>query len=306
MILQLVASILLTIGIAMLFNFTPQSMTEDVMKITTSKMDLRKKVELLNAGKKKKTIGQRLNYIKNSLDATGRESMFGIIVAASFAMFAAGAALAVLINNYFLVPAFAVAMGIIPFVYVKSSLDTYKRHIAEELETSLSIITTSYLRSDDIVAAVKENLDYLKPPLRDNFLAFINDATYVTNMEQAIRNLRSKVDNDTYHEWCDALLQCQSDRVLKDTLQPIVNRFTDVRIVNSEIAVMMSSVRVEYYTMVAMVVSSIPLLYVLNKDWYQSLMYTTAGKATLGLVALVIVFTYTRMLKYTEPVEYKG
>lgn len=34
-----------------------------------------------------------------------------------------------------------------------------------ELETALSVITTAYLRTEDIVTAVKENTAYLNPPV---------------------------------------------------------------------------------------------------------------------------------------------
>ena len=68
---------------------------------------------------------------------------------------------------------------------------------------------------------------------------------------------------------------------------------------------MMSAVRTEYYTMVGLVVGNIPLLYVLNKDWFHTLMYETAGKVVLSVCGAVILITYIFMLKYTKPVEYK-
>ena len=86
------------------------------------------------------------------------------------------------------------------------------RRIFPDLTVLENLRVGAYLRNDDIITAVKENLDYLKPPLKDNFTAFVNDATYITSVEQAIKNLKSKVDDDIYREWCDALLQCQSDR----------------------------------------------------------------------------------------------
>ena len=92
---------------------------------------------------------------------------------------------------------------------------------------------------------------------------------------------------------------------MKDTLQPIVSKLTDVRIVNNELNTMMSSVRTEYYTMVGLVVSNVPLLYVLNKDWFHTLVYETPGKIVLGICGIVIVATYFFMLKFTKPVEYK-
>lgn len=306
MLLQGIACIFLVVGMVLLFNFTPESMSNDILAITTSKDDIRKKVEMLHAGNKKKTVRQRLKYVQESLASMGRENLFGMVVAIALALFAAGTIVAVLINNLFLIPAFAFGLGLIPFVYVRNSLQVYTKHISEELETTLSIITTSYLRSDDIIQAVKENVEYIKPPLKEHFMAFVSDATYVTNTEQAIINLKSKIDNDIFEEWCEALLQCQSDRVLKDTLQPIVTRLTDVRIVNGEIEAMMASVKMEYFTMVGMVLLNIPLLYALNKDWYSTLMTTIYGKATLGVIGVIIVLTYTRLLKHTQPIEYKG
>lgn len=306
MIIPLIAAIFVVVGMVLLFNFTPEQMTEDVLKITTSKVDVRKKVTMLRSGKDNRSIGQKLAYVKNSMDAMGKGNKFGIVISATLLLFGGGAVIAVVMNNLFLIPAFGVGFAMIPFVYVRSSLQAYKRHINEELETTLSIITTSYLRSEDIISAVRENIDYIKPPLKEHFQAFLNDASFVTSTEQAIINLKNKVDNNIYEDWCDALLQCQSDRVLKDTLQPIVTRLTDVRIVNSEIAVMLSSVRAEYFTMVAMVVGSIPLLKIVNTEWFDTLMFTIPGKITLGVVGVVLVLTFLRFLKHTEPIEYKA
>ena len=128
------------------------------------------------------------------------------------------------------------ALALIPFFYTSSTLSYYEKHTKEELETTLSIVTTSYVRNDDIVSAVRENLKYIKPPLRDVFMAFEGEATAISsNVKHALYSLRDKVDDEIFREWCDALIQCQDDRTLKDTLLPIVGKLTDVRIVNNEL-----------------------------------------------------------------------
>lgn len=43
---------------------------------------------------------------------------------------------------------------------------SYKKHLNEELETAISIITTSYLRTEDLIRAVKENLPYINEPVK--------------------------------------------------------------------------------------------------------------------------------------------
>lgn len=307
MIMPMISSLLLIVAIVCFLNLTPQQITEDLMRLTTPKVTLREKARNMRAGKKKKSLGSKLAYTQTALAAMGQENKFALVCCASLVLFAAGAVVAVLIDNVFLLPALSVAFALIPFIYVRNSLSQYEKHIKTDLETTLSTITTSYIRNEDIILAVRENLDYIKPPLRACFNAFIGDAVAVSSsVKQALRNLKEKVDDDIFREWCDALIRCQDDRALVDTLHPIVAKLTDVRVVNSELSTMMAAVRTEYYTMVGLVVGNIPLLYVLNKDWFHTLIYETPGKIVLGVCGAVIIVTYMFLLKFTKPVEYKA
>lgn len=307
MIMPMISSLLLIVAIVCFLNLTPQQITEDLMRLTTPKVTLREKARNMRAGKKKKSLGSKLAYTQTALAAMGQENKFALVCCASLVLFAAGAVVAVLIDNIFLLPALSVAFALIPFIYVRNSLSQYEKHIKTDLETTLSTITTSYIRNEDIILAVRENLDYIKPPLRACFNAFIGDAVAVSSsVKQALRNLKEKVDDDIFREWCDALIRCQDDRALVDTLHPIVAKLTDVRVVNSELSTMMAAVRTEYYTMVGLVVGNIPLLYALNKDWFHTLIYETPGKIVLGVCGAVIIVTYMFLLKFTKPVEYKA
>lgn len=306
MIMPLIASVFLVIAIVCFLNLTPEQISNDLLKLTIPKQSLRDKAKMLRAGKEKKNLGEKLKYIQAALEAMGKGGKFALVCCASLLLFGAGAFVSVLIDNIFLLPALSVMLALIPFIYVRNSLSYYDKHTKEELETTLSIITTSYIRTDDIVSAVKENLSYIRPPLNDVFGAFVGDATAVSSsIKQAIKNLKDKINDEIFREWCDTLIICQDDRTLKDTLQPVVSKLTDVRIVNSELNTMMASARMEYYTMVGLVVGNIPLLYVLNKDWFHTLVFETPGKITLGVCGIVILITYVFMMKFTKPIEYK-
>ena len=306
MIFKTISSLFLIVAIICILDLRPQQIADDVLKLTVKKQTIRDQARALRTGKKKKTIGQRLLYVQTSLAAMGRESKFAVVVCASLILFVVGAVIGVLIKNVFLAPTFAAFLAAIPFVYVRNSLTHYEKHISEELETTLSIITISYVRSGNLIKAVQENIGYIKPPLKEHFSAFLGDVSFIADTKQAIRNLRAKVDDDIYHEWCDALIQCQDDSHLNETLQPIVDKLTDVRIVNSELESMMASARMEYYTMVGLVVGNVPLLYILNKDWFHTLIFETPGKIVLGICGIVIFITYLFMLKFTKPVGYKA
>ena len=306
MIFTIISSVFLIIAIIFLMKITPEQVTSDIMKMITPNDSFRDKARNLRGNKQKHTLFRKLNHIKSALASTGKAKQFTVVCSASLVLFTAGAILAVVIDNFFLLPVMSVAMALLPFFYTSNTLSFYEKHTKEELETTLSIITTSYVRSDDILAAVNENLLYIRPPLREVFQAFIGDASAVSSdTKKAISNLKDKIDDDVFEEWCDTLIQCQDDRTLKDTLQPVVAKLTDVRIVNNELKTMLSSVKNEYWMMVALVVLNIPLLYVLNHDWFMTLMFSVPGKVVLGISGAVMLITALFMMKFTKPIEYK-
>ena len=68
-----------------------------------------------------------------------------------------------------------------PFWYVIYNSNSYRKQINEELETALSTITTSYIRSEDIILAVEENIEYLNPPISQVFIFFLSQTKLITS-----------------------------------------------------------------------------------------------------------------------------
>ena len=302
----LICFLLLAVGAVLLLKLTPERITGDLMRFVSPKQTLRDKVLTRKGKKKSRKITVELRRIKDALEQTGKGNQFAVACAASLLLMIVGCVIAIMIDNPFLVPVFAIAFAMIPFIYAKRTVAYYDNHVKEELETALSIITTSYVRTDDIVSAVKENIQYLKPPVKDIFAGFVAETMMISSdVKQSIRHLKEKVNNSIFAEWCETLIACQDDRTLKDTLMPIVTKLTDVRIVNNEIKGMLSSARSEYYMMAGMVVGNIPLLYFLNKDWFNALMFTTLGKLVLAICGLVIIVTAVLMLRFTKQIEYR-
>ena len=302
----LICFLLLAVGAVLLLKLTPERITGDLMRFVSPKQTLRDKVLTRKGKKKSRKITVELRRIKDALEQTGKGNQFAVACAASLLLMIVGCVIAIMIDNTFLVPVFAISFAMIPFIYAKRTVAYYDNHVKEELETALSIITTSYVRTDDIVSAVKENIQYLKPPVKDIFAGFVAENMMISSdVKQSIRHLKEKVNNSIFAEWCETLVACQDDRTLKDTLMPIVTKLTDVRIVNNEIKGMLSSARIEYYMMAGMVVGNIPLLYFLNKDWFNALMFTTLGKLVLAICGLVIIVTAVLMLRFTKQIEYR-
>lgn len=294
------------VGIILILRLTPERVTEDLIRAAAGRRTLRSRSLQAKGKKKSHQLSVELHRIYDALEAAGKGKLFTLVIAASALLLLIGSVIAVSLGNVFLIPVFACAFALLPFIMARRTVRYYEKHIGQELETALSVITNSYIRSDDIVLAVKENLEYLKPPLKEIFAAFVAENTMITaDIRQALRGLKEKINHAVFREWCDTAIACQDDRTLKDTLMPVVAKLTDIRLVNSEVRGIMTAARTEYGMMAAMVAANLPILYVLNREWYQALTGTVAGKLVLGLCGMTILVTALMMLRFTKPIEYR-
>lgn len=245
--------------------------------------------------------------IRQILKDTGRADRYDAVTRLTLILFAIGAVLALLIGNVYMVPVLGLGFSLIPIWYLRSTAASYKKHLNEELETAISIITTSYLRTEDLIRSVKENLAYINEPVKATFEAFVYESELINaNTTSAINSLKMKIPNRVFHEWANILIQCQSDRSMKNTLPTIVQKFSDVRVVQSELEAMLQEPKREAITMMFLVIANVPLLYFLNKDWFHTLIYTTPGKIALAICAAIILFSLTQIMKLSKPIEYGG
>ena len=305
--LELAACIGMIMGCFILFGISLEDFTSDLFRgILGKPRNIQDAIMEETNTKKVSYIKRELLEVQEILLTTGREKQFPMLCTVSFVLFALGASLAVMMGNFFMVPVLAIGFLFIPLWYIKLTAHTFKKDISAELETALSIITTSYLRNEDILTAVEESIFYLNPPVQTVFQEFVTRIHMVDpDIEGALRELKTKIHNDTFEEWCDALQECQVDRSLKTILTPIVAKLSDMRLVNADLGFMIYEPRKEFITMVVLVLSNIPLLYFLNKDWFETLTKTTMGQLMLSISAASIFFSAARVVKLTKPIEYR-
>lgn len=305
--MQLIACVGMIAGFFMLLRLSPMQFTEGIFQRLTSRpKSLRDEINESTRRKKQSVLRREIAEAQNILKLTGREAKFPAVCAMSLLLFVVGASVAVVLGNFFLVPVLAVGMMFLPFWFIRLTAGHYKKNVAAELETALSIITTAYLRNEDIQTAVEENISYLNPPVRNVFAEFLARIELVDpNVDAALRDMGTKIENPVFQEWVAALLLCQHDRGLKTTLTPIVSKLSDMRIVNGELENLVSDPRKEFITMQVLVVGNIPLLYFLNQDWYHTLMHTPLGQMILAVCAAVIFVSTAFVIKLTQPIEYR-
>lgn len=270
------------------------------------KSTLQDDVDVLLGKPAKGFFNKETMEIEQLLKTTGREGRFNLIKRISLFLFALGAVIALLLNNPFMIPILGAGFAFTPVWYLRSTAIAYKKHLNEELETAISVITTSYLRTGDLLRAVRENIPYLNPPVKSHFEAFITESEMLNaNMISTINSLKMKIPNQIFHEWCNTLIQCQSDRSMKNTLTFTVQKFSDMRIIQSDLEAIINEPRKEAIAMMFLVIGNIPLLYILNHSWFETLLFTVPGKITLAICSAIVLYSFTKIMQISRPIEYK-
>ena len=297
----------MVVGCFLLIGLSPMEFTESIFsRILAKPNSIKSQINEATRRKKPNFLRREIMEAQEVLRLTNRTSMFGMLCACSLALAAVGVSVAVAIGNLFLAPVLAIGLMFVPFWYIKTTETNYKKAISSELETALSIITTAYLRNEDIITSIEENVHYLNAPVKTVFESFISRIKLSNpDVTAALLEMEQQIDNEVFHEWCDSLILCQNDRSLKSTLTPIVNKLSDMRVVNADLEYLITGPRKEFITMAFLVIGNIPLLYMLNKEWYNSLMNTIPGQVILAVSAVGIFVATAIVIKLTKPIEYK-
>ena len=306
--LRIIALIGLITGFFILCRISIADIANGIFgKVTGGPKGIRESILEETKRKKKSWIRREIDEVMAILEATDKTAMFPRLCTLSVILFACGAVFAALTGNVLLIPVMAVGMMFIPFWYVKLSASHFKKNISSELETALSVITTAYIRNEDLLTSIEENVGHLNPPVRTAFEEFVTRVKMVNpDMQTALDELKGKIKNEVFEEWIDAMKACQYDRSLKVTLVPIVAKLSDMRVVNGELDYLVQAPRKEFITMVVLVLSNIPLMYFLNKDWYHTLMYSVGGRIMLAFSAAAIFISTAFVIKLTKPIEYRS
>ena len=172
--LQMIACIGMIVGAFLLLGIRINDFTGNIFrKLLNNPRGIREEILEETKQKKKSYLRREIEEVQKILHTTGREDFFPMLCTISLLLFAAGAFTAVMLGNVFLIPVLAGGFLLLPFWYVKLTASHFKKDVSAELETALSIITTAYLRNEDILTSIEENLAYLNPPVKNVFADFV-------------------------------------------------------------------------------------------------------------------------------------
>lgn len=304
--LSLTLFALFLVGFTMVSNLSLDKMSTDMDSLLNPSENIRKQTIKWQKNKKDGFFVGVLKDTQLILSTMGQSNKFIIICVLSIILSIFGVTLSVMLKNPYLIPAFAAGFLSLPFIFTRTYSYAYQKHLREELELSLSQITISYLRTEDILKAIEENLIYVNSPVREVFEEFLYQIKYINpNIRQGIDDMENKIDNNIFREWCEALKRCNQNRTLKYMLTPIVDKFSTLREVSSSVQEALNGYKLEFFIIVGIVYANYPLIWFMEKSWYEVLSKTQLGLATTGVVAFVTVICSIILSFILKPLDYK-
>lgn len=153
--LLFIAFIGMIAGAFIIFSISPLEFIDNIIK-RFGRKDNSIKARITAVTQKKRAKGIRLliKETKEILHTTNKSSRFSVLCVTSLTLFISGAFVAIAMTNMFLIPVLAVGFTLLPFWYVLFTANFFKKQLNNELETALSVITASYLRTESIITAV--------------------------------------------------------------------------------------------------------------------------------------------------------
>lgn len=255
-------------------------------------------------GKKGFYLVREVNSAKGILGETGRAKEYGRTIIACVVCSAAGALIGLALRNFVAIVILAFAFFLIPIWRLRLYQNKYRRYLAGQLESGLSVITASYIRCNNIIQAVEENQDYLSPLIQPYFRDFLTETSVNPSVKNCIRDLRDRIYDGIFKEWCDMLIRTLDNAEMKESLLPILKKYSEVRSVQEDIDTELSSALTEYVVMMGFAVFVYVLVYLLNKEWFD-MYYTFAGQIVVAFSLIVLVFALAKLITVRRPIQFK-
>lgn len=279
------------------------------LKIPKRKARLKRLVKYLEYGKQVNFIQQSYITMSSILVQTGEKGKLGRMRAVSAISGGVGVAIALYLKSFLLLPILGVGLALIPMWMIKFKAYRYNLRMLNELSVVLSMVTNSYVRNENIVKSVNENLRFMQEPVKSIFSSFVHTATLVNpDIVFNIRQLKSKIDNKVFHLWCDNLIMCQSDINQKYSLNAVVEQFTSDKELYNLLSAETSKPMLGLFIIVAGTATAFPLTALIGRQFqvnniFEILFSTFMGQAIIVGYVFSVLYAINVAIDLSTQIE---
>lgn len=268
------------------------------------KIPISEKIKILEEGEKINFIQKSYGDMKNTLTLTGEGNKLKMMRVVSGITGSLGLALALYLKNIILLPILTVGLGLVPMWLTKLSEYKYRRKVNAELSVALSVITTSYIRSENIIRAVEENLIYIQRPVQKSFQDFIFNYKMIDkDLVGNIETLSKKLDNKIFKLWCQELSVCQKDISHKHNLLAVVGQLDEDKKIQEKLSLKVQQPIKNILFLMLLSLMVFPVLYLFGNGTLGALLNTALGQAFSAALCLCNLLGLNKAINISSPVE---
>lgn len=305
MIVSLFMAVALCAGLFLLFGLHPFQPVKR-MFARRRKQSFREYLLAVQGLEKKNFLKRQFSKTDEVLRITGREAKIPFYRRLSVLLAVVGAAVGILTVNPPLALVLAFAGLLVPQLVVQMSAARFQKEGREELFTALSLVTSSYERTDDLIWSVEENVAHIHPPVDAVFSELLRQCRVVDpSVPRALSAVSGMLDDATWREWCDAMRLCLANPTQKHILRGIVEKCGRQNRAQNELDALMPHSTQQMLLVMGMVLVNIPIVCFLFSDFATILFRTVQGKCGLAVMAAAVLFAIYRAVHAARPVEYR-
>lgn len=268
------------------------------------KMSLQQ-MALKSKGGKRQFLKKQVLSVYDLMKDTNQEKQAKNLIIKCVVCAIIGIAFSIAIHNYIALPFITFGFMIIPIWQLKLYKIRYTKYLASQLESTISLITTAYIRCDNIIKSVEDNIEYIDPIIKPVFEEFLTEHKINSNMESCIRSMQYKINNSIFNEWCLSLIRAYHNSSLKNDLVLIASKLSVIREVQDDIDTETSNIIHNYIIIMIMLVCTIPMIYLINYEWFTWLFTTTLGKCAITFGVFSLIVGISRLITLSMPVQFK-
>lgn len=216
----------------------------------------------------------------------------------------AGATIGVIMKNPFAIVLLAGGGLLVPLWRLELYYQKYQKYQNMQLESCISLVTTAYMRNNDIIESIEENIENIDSFIRVPFEEFLAEYKINPNMKRCIRNLQNKIDEPIFKEWCEVLIKAYENSGIKENLIAVSEKYSSVRVVQDDLDAETASAMVEYLIMLGMLVLVYPMVKLLNAEWF-ACYSTLPGKICVAYSIFVGLIAVKKIIELSAPVQFK-
>jgi hypothetical protein len=303
--ISILVSVGVIAGLFLLFGIRFRQFSNDITQLARHPPTMKQIVEEAN-GIPSNFIKRRFEQLRDMLSESGREAAYGKYCRVSACLAAVCGMLAIFMGNPFLAPVLALIGLFSPLLYLQVSAMGHTKQQNAEMQTAMSIVTSSYMRTKIFLQSVAENIDYIHEPVKAVLKQFLAQNQFITtNVEKSLMDLKTRINNDVWKEWCEALILCQHDRTKMDMLDPIINKLRNMDAVQTDLDTMLYKPVKDFTLMMVLAISFFPILFFLNRAWFDILVNTIPGKIAVTFTFAALLYGLFACMKAVKPLEYR-